>query len=201
MKHKERKLSIDVASHFAKCLTEQSDMLNEKNKAIFCLTLDCIVVINGRFPVFIDSNFIADIKKNDVVLSSARHATDGEMFSGMFNRIKEPAFSDKIHTLFIAPEIVASYSYSNDKIGNKKGKKDYSKLDVESHLYIDKETCNFAFGVLFVYLLFGYKPYKSFSDIRSVSNKALKPIENTGVYYFISRCLAKKGEERALLFV
>ena len=81
MKHRERKLSIDVATHFARCLTEQSDMLNEKNKAIFCLTLDCIVVINGRFPVFIDSNFITDIKKDDVVSSVARHATDGGMFS------------------------------------------------------------------------------------------------------------------------
>ena len=67
----------------------------------------------------------------------------------------------------------------------------------ESELYIDKDACNFAFGVLFVYLLFGLKKYKNFSDIYSVSNKALKSIENTGIYYFIIRCLDTKPEQRA----
>ena len=199
MKYKERKLSIDVVSRFARCLTEQSDMLNEKNKAIFCITLDCIVVINGRFPVFIDSNFITDIKKDNVVFSAARHATNGEMFSGMFNRLNRTSFSTKIHKLFIAPEIVASYN--QETATHKKHEKAYSKLDAESDLFIDKDTCNFAFGVLFVYLLFGFKKYKHFSDIYDVSNKALKPIENTRIYYFITRCLDSKPEQRALLFI
>ena len=193
MKHKERKLPIDVATRFARCLTVQSDMLNQVNKAIFCMTLDCIVVINGDFPVFIDSNFITDIKSDNVVMRSSHHATQGETFSGIFNRLKARTFSDKIHSLFIGPEFVASYDE------NKKKKKAYSKTNAESDLYIDKDACNFAFGVLFVYLLFGFKKYMDFNDIYSVSSKALKPIENTAIYYFITRCLAKNPEERALL--
>ena len=106
----------------ARCLTEQSDMLNEKGKAIFCMTLDCIVVINGHFPVFIDSNFITDIKTDNVVLRTSHHATQGETFSGIFNRLKLSTFSEKIHTLFIAPEIVVSYNKSG-KSKKESGKK------------------------------------------------------------------------------